>query len=385
MSQLMFAASRRLLRGSAVHAWMTSRAEASGWSSAKLFSSVTVPTTMTIPTSTALYTTINFAARTWKTVKMVALVAGVFSLGFQQGTIEYSRDPERKQEVLLDTILAQHKCDSKMMIQRFENADGLEPKARAQFMKEHPQLKLVVAVGSKVVQAAESHIQAQVNNIADTPGMMEARMPWSEAFAEVDKLKRWARADRTMKYGPWTFTIIPSDVPKLSMSEILPRQVFVTTALLEKIENEDELAFLMGIEMSHLLLGHNAIENLVETGLRTVQVLALSIDPTEGILSLAFVAALEWLREFVMKSGINSYHQGEADVLGLTLAAMACYDTTRALKVVTKFPLERPKLQLLGTVRTDDRFSTLQKLAETEKLSKYDRCIKIRKRFLGIF
>lgn len=39
-------------------------------------------TTMTIPTLKALSSTINLAARIWKYFKMVALMAGVYSLGF---------------------------------------------------------------------------------------------------------------------------------------------------------------------------------------------------------------------------------------------------------------------------------------------------------------
>lgn len=363
--------------------WSERSGSAQRWSS----SVTTMPatTTMTIPTSKAITSTINFAAKTWKYFKMVALVAGVYSLGFQQGTIEYSRDPKKRQQVLLDTILAQHKCTSREMLQTFESDKG-DRKARIQFMKGHPQLKTVVAVGEKVISAAKSHIHSNIKAIADKPGMLEANMnSWNNAFVELDDLRRWARADRTMSVGPWTYMILPSDAPKVSISEILPRHVFVTTALLDQIENDEELAFLLGIEMSRLLLGHNTIQNLIETGLRTVQVLCLSIDPTEGVLSFAIVATLEWLREFTMKSGVSSWQQGEADALGMKLAAMACFDVTLALKVVTKFPEEKPTLRL-GTISgTDDRYTTLEKLAETEVLLNHDRCFKVRKRFLGIF
>lgn len=347
--------------------------------------SMPATTTMTIPTSKAVSSTINLAARTWKYFKMVALMAGVYSLGFQQGTIEYSRDPQKRQQILWESMVVQHKFTSRDSIQRFEN--GFEDqKMRAQVMKDHPQLKLVVSVGERIITSAKTHIHSQVKAIADTPRVTDAQMSsWPNAFVELDDLRRWARADRTMNYGPWTYTIIPSNIPKLSMSEILPRHVFVSTALLDKVENEEELAFMMAIEMSHLLLGHNTIQNLIETGLRTIQVLFLSIDPTEGILSFAVVATLEWLREFAMKSGVNSWHQDEADTLGMTLAAMACFDTMLALKVINKFPHDRPKLRIGASSGADDRYLRLQKLAETECIQKYDRCIKVRKRLFGLF
>lgn len=282
-------------------------------------------------------------------------------------------------------MVAQHKPTSRDSIQTFENGI-VGPKLQAQVLKDHPQLKMVVSVGERIINSAKAHIHSQVKAIADTPGVMDSRMPsWVNSSIGLDDLRQWARADRTMSYGPWTYTIIPSNIPKLSMSEILPRHVFVSTALLDKIENEEELAFMMATEMSHLLLGHNTIQNLIETGLRTIQVLFLSIDPTEGILSFAVVATLEWLREFAMKSGIDSWHQDEADALGLTLAAMACFDTTLALKVINKFPHDRPMLRLGAASSADNRYLRLQELAETECIKKYDHCIKIQRRLFGIF
>jgi hypothetical protein len=110
--------------------------------------SMPATTTMTIPTSKAVSSTINLAARTWKYFKMVALMAGVYSLGFQQGTIEYSRDPQKRQQILWESMVAQHKFTSRDSIQRFEN--GFEDqKMRAQVMKDHPQLKLISIVKSR--------------------------------------------------------------------------------------------------------------------------------------------------------------------------------------------------------------------------------------------
>ena len=68
---------------------------------------------------------------------------------------------------------------------------------------------------------------------------------------------------------------------------MLPHKIFVTTGLFEKfVHNDDELAMILGHEVSHLIRGHFAKSSNIETWIRGFEIFALMLDPTEGLLSL---------------------------------------------------------------------------------------------------
>ena len=117
-------------------------------------------------------------------------------------------------------------------------------------------------------------------------------------------------------------------------------RIFITTSLLKKfIANQDELALVLGHEISHLILGHSSEQNSLETSIRTLEILLLSLDPTEGLLSLAFMTFLASVRGAIGASHSRE-HEREADELGIKLTAMACYDTEKASKVFHKMHLQ---------------------------------------------
>jgi len=61
----------------------------------------------------------------------------------------------------------------------------------------------------------------------------------------------------------------------------------------------------------------------------------LSLDPTEGLLSIAFMSFLASIR-----NAVGAVHSREnersADKLGMKLTAMACYDTEKGSEVFNK-------------------------------------------------
>lgn len=74
---------------------------------------------------------------------------------------------------------------------------------------------------------------------------------------------------------------------------------------------------------------------MLESVLRTIEVLLLSIDPTSGFLALFVIGTLAATRR-AMTAQQSRDNEHEADDLGLILAARACFDTEAGSHVMRK-------------------------------------------------
>ena len=123
-----------------------------------------------------------------------------------------------------------------------------------------------------------------------------------------------------------TFTVVRSD---MANAFVLPNNhIFVMTGLFQFARTEDELAAVLGHEMAHNLARH--IGEKVSGGI-VIQVLArlsLLFDPS-GFLFSIFIPTVGLLRELPH----SRIHEGEADRIGMHLAAIACYDPQAAQRV----------------------------------------------------
>jgi len=123
-----------------------------------------------------------------------------------------------------------------------------------------------------------------------------------------------------------TFTVIRSETAN---AFVLPNNhIFVMTGLFQYARDEDELASVLGHEMAHNLarhVGEKVSGNLI------VQILAqlsLLVDPS-GTIMMLFLPAANLLRELPH----SRIQELEADLIGMHLAAKACYDPAAAKRV----------------------------------------------------
>lgn len=151
----------------------------------------------------------------------------------------------------------------------------------------------------------------------------------------------------------------------------------------------DEWAVVLGHEISHLILGHNSQTNQMELFLRTAEVLLLSLDPTEGVVGVAVIAALAALhRGFA--AAYSREHERQADALGLILAARACFDTAKGVHVMHKMHQHAVSAapEGLGLSLWDthppslERYQQLQQASQTEHPARYTHCQTMTSRFL---
>ena len=151
------------------------------------------------------------------------------------------------------------------------------------------------------------------------------------------------------------------------------------------IANDDELALILGHEISHLVLGHLSHGNSIELFLRGLEILVLMLDPTEGLLSLGIVSFLANTRDALVAMHSRT-HETEADDLGCKLAAMACYDTSRGAEVFRKMHETDKKHggsrnDLMSShPPTEERYIAVKEQSKSENTAKYSTCHKMERR-----
>ena len=360
-----------------------------------------------------------------RTLRIPVLVLSVFGLGYQQGIIECTKHPQALQEQILRALLAGHgvvDLEHQVDILSEENIGFLNPhpnhqvaavghriissarvlikeeleqamqdvlkklppdvspeKAEQAINKDsnvqfwyHAALRLFGEVNSSslvldVLHMAHDAIEQQQSSTS------KRKQPLDQQLSEQTHQRIRAGAIRSPVTGkklvqvPWQYVFVKSSQPNAFVSEVLPQRFFITTGMLEVATTPDELALILGHEISHLILGHVSQTNHVETMLRTIEVLLLSLDPTSGFLSLVVVGSLATLRSAV-SAAHSRENEREADELGLKITARACYDTVAGSNVMYK--MHHAKLSMapnggdsvLAKTRGGDRKSPSQQL-----------------------
>lgn len=202
----------------------------------------------------------------------------------------------------------------------------------------------VAAVGHTIVSTARQYIRTELEQAMDS---VRQKLPEDAddaqqvtAFLRDDRVVFWDQARLRLEGEsatpqPWQYVIIPSSSPNAFVTEILPRKFFITTSMLDVATSPEELAVVLAHETAHLILGHVSSTNKVETALRTVEVLLLSMDPTAGLLSVFVMGLLFAIRKMITAAHSRE-NEMQADDLGLLLAGKACYDIIRGVQVMYK-------------------------------------------------
>ncbi|KAL7548694.1 hypothetical protein ACHAWF_011966 [Thalassiosira exigua] len=366
----------------------------------------------------------------WKIVARVAfylripfLVLSVYGIGYQQGIMDYSREPEHMESQMFNTVLTGVGCSSredqeKVLIAREGEWRHMLSKFRADhrlrraqdeesYSEKHRRMVMLqnaTVVGEKLVKVAQAHVKARLMDVVKQatsqmpPEILEDNEKVYEALLTLEEVQQWTKAEKHME-GAWRFVLIPSPIPNAFVSEILPNRIFITTSFFEQfIESQDELALVLGHEISHLVLGHSSQANSLQAAIRTLEILLLSLDPTDGLLSLSFMGLLASARN-VINAAYSRENEREADELGIKFAAMACYDTHAASKVFYKMHLQdvesgressSTKVGWGGLFSffdshppTEERFRALLEESKKENKEKYEHtsCVNLKKIF----
>lgn len=126
--------------------------------------------------------------------------------------------------------------------------------------------------------------------------------------------------------SPYTYTVVRSD---MANAFVLPNNhVFVFTGLFRYIQNEDDLAAVIGHETAHNLARHAGERVSGSFVVNLIARMSLLVDPS-GSLFAVILPAASLFRDLPH----SRTQETEADQLGIFLAAEACYNPRAAKRV----------------------------------------------------
>lgn len=293
----------------------------------------------------------SFVGKVWQTirskitvvhmaraVRVGALGIAIYQAGYQAGLITYAQDPHKIEKGMMAGVIAA------------AGAENYHPVY-------HPQHIQVKRVGESLIFAAKQMCKEKINTLTAENKTLEHMInennkdtKTAEAAADArhknfelreklnqnkEALELWETAHSRLK-GSWHYVVI--DVPTVNafVTAACPRRVFVHSGLITKLNpTDDELALVMGHEISHFLLQHVEKEQSVAVFLKIAQLVLLTFVEPIGFFSLAYDYLLAKIAEFVDASYSRECEE-EADTLGIELTARACYDTRKSIRIFEK-------------------------------------------------
>ena len=242
-----------------------------------------------------------------KAVRVPFLVVAIYGLGYRQGISDTVRNPLKLQQGTFETLLLEMGVSeedevdivSERRIRGFSTLEWFMGTGTAAKTKvQDARTEKVATIGSEIIQVARRYVRQQLNEAVE-----KAKEQYKGTFMKEEVLARKLQADPSVEFwilaleriegaslegiDNWQYVLVDTPIPNAFVSEMLPQRFFVTTGLFKEfVDNDDELAMVLGHEISHLILGHLSQSSVLETVLRGMEIVILMLDPTEGLLSL---------------------------------------------------------------------------------------------------
>ncbi|MEM9257514.1 MAG: M48 family metalloprotease, partial [Pseudomonadota bacterium] len=180
--------------------------------------------------------------------------------------------------------------------------------------------------GTSVVVSSQSR-EATIGEEMHTELIEEgARYNDEELQAYVDRIGQRLVANSDMPNKEFTFTVI--DSPDINAFALPGGYIYINRGLLAYLENEAELAGVLGHEIGHVTARHHGRR---QTALMTTQMASLTAYILTGSGDLA-TATTMYGAELI--SGYGRDQELEADALGARYMHSAGYDTENLLEVL---------------------------------------------------
>lgn len=241
--------------------------------------------------------------------RVIFVSAMIYQVGYQNGMVHFAQDPERMEQELMKLSLG------------IEQNEKIEDHIHSEYS---PMFKRVRKIGDRIIAAGREHCttQKKAAQLALTNLKPDEQVTKEQLKMEVEK---WELACRRLE-GKWSIILCKSPQVNAFVSGFAPRKVFVFEGLVTQLKpTDDELAMILGHELSHVILGHIEEQVPVTAILFGTQLVLMTLVDPVGIFSFLFDAVIGHLRGY-LQANFSREHEFEADELGLLLTSLACFD-----------------------------------------------------------
>lgn len=286
------------------------------------------------------------------------LVFGIAGAAYSYGQVELLDDPEGHQTNMFFATVSQKNNTSFFL--SFYDKDNLHALAHNLKCKaycygiDHQSRKYnrVAIKKSEPMWVDSFRVQKVFARVKHAALLMwEERVESLEKKIQTEAASKAPNTDSLVKWGnelyqlkikrnalrkPWNLVMLMNECPNAFVHGFLPQKIFIHTGAMKYfVESDEELALLLGHELSHYLQGHTKtlmLETAICKGLVTAAI--AMIDPSGGIGGFAMELLLPWIDSLIMAANSRDC-ESEADKIGLEIVSRACYDPSKAVKLFT--------------------------------------------------
>lgn len=266
-----------------------------------------------------------YASRLFRAGRVGFLAVGIFAAGQSFGIMRYAKDHDAMEAELMEGILAG------------SGATAILPRKAT---KEYKQLD---RVGKKIVTAAILHCEEELKKekkkvfdtaVATTIDRKEANVTDEKVELLEEALKLQVALKKLR--GRWSFFVTDATMPNAFVTDLLPRRIFVNVGFMSHCHpSDDELAVVLGHEISHLICGHTEDQTTLDYIISGLQLVILTfVDPT-GLSSFAFDYLVGKIGALLLAARSRDC-ESEADHMGVQIAARACFDVEKGIYIHNK-------------------------------------------------
>ena len=251
--------------------------------------------------------------------------------------------------------------------------------AHAQFgnLLKNLDVNKVIDAGKKVAEGTKEYSQEEEIQLGEglAAGMLGAAPLYKNEGVQryVNRVGRWVAAHSERADLPWTFGVIEGDT--INAFAMPGGTVIISHGLLKRLQNESELAGVLGHEIAHVVQKHQlkAIQSgamgdafaSIGKEMAAQRLARTGGGDAFGLKSQLAGAGVEMVKQGFFLKPLDRALEYEADRMGVVLAARAGYDPYGFVSV----------LQMLSSQKPDDEAGVLathpspaERIAELEKV-----------------
>jgi Zn-dependent protease with chaperone function len=274
-----------------------------------------------------------------RAARVAVLGYALYQTGYQSGLITYAQDPHKIEKEMMKGVIAAAGAESYHPVYHPHHMQVKRVSERIVFAAKDmykEKLEKLVAENMQLEKDLLANNEKTPKTNIDSAQVRHSNFPLRDKFEKnKESIELYSTALNHMK-GSWHYVVIAVPTINAFVTAACPRRVFVHSGLIEKLQpTDDELAIILGHEISHFILEHVEKEQSYNATLKILQLILLTFVEPLGLLSVFYDQLLSTVSTFLDASYSRECEE-EADTLGIELAARACYDTSKSAKIFLK-------------------------------------------------